>query len=75
MFELFLDIEYVQAYIDDLLVMSCSPFEKHLECLKKVHLQLNDVGLQTWLGYTNPKLYANKQTKQSDTHVHMLYND
>ena len=33
MFEFFLDLEYVQAYIDDLLVMSCSTFEEHLECL------------------------------------------
>ena len=36
MFELFSDLEYVRAYINDLLVMSCSPFEKHLECLEKV---------------------------------------
>ena len=45
MFELFLDLEYVQAYINDLLVTSCSPFEKHLKCLEKVLLQLNDMGL------------------------------
>ena len=45
MFELFLDLEYVQAYIDDLLVMSCSPFEKHLEHLEKVLSQFNDAGL------------------------------
>ena len=36
MFELFLDLEYVRAYIYDLLVTSCSTFKKHLECLKKV---------------------------------------
>ena len=38
MFELFLDLEYVQAYIDDLLVMSCSTFKEHLEQLEKVLL-------------------------------------
>ena len=36
MFELFLDLEYVQAYIDDLLVTSCSTFKEHLEHLEKV---------------------------------------
>ena len=45
MFELFSDLEYVQAYIDELLVTSCSPFKKHLKCLEKVLSQLNDVGL------------------------------
>ena len=45
MFELFSNLEYVQAYIDDLLVTSCSPFEKHLEHLEKVLSWLNDVGL------------------------------
>ena len=38
MFELFSDLEYVQAYINDLLVMSCSTFEEHLEWLEKVLL-------------------------------------
>ena len=38
MFELFLDIEYVQAYINDLLVTSCSTFKEHLEHLEKVLL-------------------------------------
>ena len=36
MFEFFLDLEYVQAYINDLLVMSCSTFKEHLEWLEKV---------------------------------------
>ena len=31
MFELFLDLEYVQVYINDLLVMSCSTFKEHLD--------------------------------------------
>ena len=44
MFELFLDLEFIRAYIDDLLVMSCSTFENHLECLEKVLLQLSDMG-------------------------------
>ena len=45
MFELFSDLEYVQVYIDDLLVMSCSTFEEHLEWFEKVLLQLSEVGL------------------------------
>ena len=36
MFELFLDLEFVQAHINDLLVTSCSTFKVHLECLEKV---------------------------------------
>jgi hypothetical protein len=36
MFELFLDLEYISAYIDDLLMMSSSTFEEHLEQLDKV---------------------------------------
>ena len=36
MFELFSDLEYVRAYIDDLLVTSCSTFKEHLEWLEKV---------------------------------------
>ena len=46
MFELFSDLEFVRAYIHDLLVMSCSTFEEHLEHLEKVLLQLSDVGLK-----------------------------
>ena len=46
MFELFLDLEFVQAYINDLLVTSCSTFEEHLERLEKVLSQLSDVGLK-----------------------------
>ena len=38
MFELFSDLEYVRAYINDLLVTSCSTFEEHLEQLEKVLL-------------------------------------
>ena len=45
MFELFSDLEYVQVYINDLLVMSCSTFEEHLEWFEKVLLQLSEVGL------------------------------
>ena len=43
MFELFLGLEYVRAYIDDLLVTSCSTFEEHLE---KVLSQLSEAGLK-----------------------------
>ena len=39
MFELFLDLVYAQAYINDLLVMSCSTFEEHLD---KVISQLSE---------------------------------
>ena len=46
MFELFLDLEYVQAYIDDLHVMSCSTFEEHLEHLDKVFSQISEAGLK-----------------------------
>ena len=46
MFELFSDLEFVQAYIDDLLVMSCSTFEEHLEWLEKVLSQLSEAGLK-----------------------------
>ena len=46
MFELFLDLEYVQAYIHDFLVMSCSTFEEHLEWLEKVLSHLSEVGLK-----------------------------
>ena len=46
MFELFSDLDCIQAYIDDLLVKSCSTFEEHLERLAKVFLQLSEVGLK-----------------------------
>ena len=46
MFELFSDLEFVQAYIDDLLVMSCSTFEEHLEWLEKVLSQFSEAGLK-----------------------------
>ena len=46
MFELFSDLEFVQAYIDDLLVTSCSTFEEHLECLEKVLSPLSEAGLK-----------------------------
>ena len=46
MFEHFLDLEYVQAYIDDLLMMSSSTFEEHLEWLEKVISHLSEVGLK-----------------------------
>ena len=46
MFELYLDLEYVRVYINDLLVTSCSTFEEHLEQLEKVLLQLSEAGLK-----------------------------
>jgi hypothetical protein len=38
MYKIFSDLEYVQIYIDDLLVMSCSTFKEHLQRLKLVFL-------------------------------------
>jgi hypothetical protein len=46
MYELFSDLEYVRAYIDDLLVTSSSTFEDHLECLDKVFARLSEAGLK-----------------------------
>ena len=46
MLELFLDLENVWAYIDDLLMMSCSTYEEHLERLEKVFLWLSKAGLK-----------------------------
>ena len=46
MFELFSDLEYVQVYIDDLLMMSCSTFKEHLEWLEKVLSHLSEAGLK-----------------------------
>jgi len=46
MYELFSDLEYVRAYIDDLLVTSSSTFEDHLERLEKVFARLSEAGLK-----------------------------
>ena len=46
MFELFSDLEYVLAYVNELLMTSCSTFEEHLEGLEKVLSQLSEVGLK-----------------------------
>ena len=46
MFELFLDLEYIRSYIDDLLMTSYSTFEEHLEQLEKVFSRLSKVGLK-----------------------------
>ena len=43
---LFQDLEYVRAYIDDLLILSCSTFEDHLDKLGKVLQRLQDKGLR-----------------------------
>jgi hypothetical protein len=42
----FPDLEYIHVYIDDLLVMSCSTFEEHLQRLELVFSQLSEVGLK-----------------------------
>jgi hypothetical protein len=46
MYKIFSDLEYVCVYIDDLLVMSCSKFEEHLQWLQLVFSQLSEVGLK-----------------------------
>ena len=43
---LFNDLEYVRAYIDDLLILSSSTFEDHLDKLGKVLQRLQDKGLR-----------------------------
>jgi hypothetical protein len=46
MMELMESLEYVQAYIDDLLCISRNSLEDHLEKLDKVFRQLRDAGLK-----------------------------
>jgi hypothetical protein len=46
MSELMEDLEYVQAYVDDLLCISRSSLEDHLKKLKEVLRRLHDVGLK-----------------------------
>ena len=43
---LFHDLEYVRAYIDDLLILSSSTFKDHLDKLGKVLQRLQDKGLR-----------------------------
>ena len=43
---LFQDLEYVRAYIDDLLIISNSTYEDHLDKLGKVLQRLQDKGLR-----------------------------
>jgi hypothetical protein len=43
---LFKDLEYVRAYIDDLLILSSSTFEDHLDKLGKVLQRLQEKGLR-----------------------------
>jgi len=44
--ELFAGLEFARAYIDDLLVLSTSTFEDHLEKLEQVLKRLQDAGLK-----------------------------
>jgi hypothetical protein len=46
MSELMEDLEYVQAYLDDLLCISRSSLEDHLEKLKEVLRRLRNSGLK-----------------------------
>jgi hypothetical protein len=38
-------LDFVRSYLDDLLVISCSNFEDHLEKLERVVKNLSDKGL------------------------------
>ena len=44
--ELIVSLEFAQAYINDLLVVSRSNFETHLDCLEKVLTRLAESGLK-----------------------------
>ena len=44
--ELFAGVEFARAYIDDLLVLSTSTLQDHLEKLEQVLKQLQDAGLK-----------------------------
>ena len=44
--ELFIDLEYVRTYIDDLLVITKSSFENHLKDVHKVLCRMNEAGLK-----------------------------
>ena len=46
MLDLFQDLEYVRAYIDDLLLISSGSFEDHLDKLYKVFQRLCEAGLK-----------------------------
>jgi Reverse transcriptase (RNA-dependent DNA polymerase) len=46
MFNLMMDLEYVRAYIDDLLVTTKGSSEDHLQKLKRVLNRLEDAGLK-----------------------------
>ncbi len=46
MLELMEDLEYARAYLDDLLCISISILEDHLEKLKEVLRRLHDAGLK-----------------------------
>ena len=44
--ELFVGLDNVRAYIDDLLILSTKSFDKHLEDLDKVFYRLKQAGLK-----------------------------
>ena len=74
---LFQDLEYVRAYLDDLLVLSSSTFEYHLDKLGQVLQRLQEKGLRIntpkstattdeieYLGYTLTRDGIKPQTKK-----------
>ena len=62
--ELFQDLEFVRAYIDDLLVISSGSFEDHLDKLEQVLIRLTKSGL---------KVNASKSTFASDALEYLGY--
>ena len=74
---LFQDLEFVRAYLDDLLIISSSTFEDHLDKLGKVLQRLQDKGLRInapkstfatdeieYLGYTLTRQGIKPQTEK-----------
>ena len=46
MMEIMRDLDYVRAYIDDLLCISCDSFEDHMEKLEQIFIRIQKAGLK-----------------------------
>jgi hypothetical protein len=79
MSQLMMVLEYVKAYLDDLLVISKSTFMDHLEKLRLVLIELQEAGLKVnaakskfcaletkYLGYSLSREGITTQTKKKD---------
>ena len=44
--EIMRDLDYVRAYIDDLLCISCDSFEDHMEKLEQIFTRIQKAGLK-----------------------------